>query len=135
MRRPVVPRIVPILIVALLAGCGASARTKVLRTSLVALNVARDTLRTTSKEREMQIVDQASSKEEGRAKLDAWRAIIDKVDAAIDDGYDAILAASILNDAPSASAAGAAVAKALALVRELKDPTAPAKNPSTKETP
>lgn len=83
----------------------------------------------------MQIVDQASSKEEGRVKLDAWRAIIDKVDAAIDDGYDAILAASILNDAPSASAAGAAVAKALALVRELKDPTAPAKNPSTKETP
>ncbi len=135
MRRAFVPRIVPVLLVALLVACGASTRTKALRLNLAALNGTRDTVRAASKEREVQIIEHAASKEEGRAQLDAWRATIDKVTAAIDDGYDAIWAASIFDDVKSVSDAGAAVAKALELVKTIKNPTTPPKNATTaKET-
>jgi hypothetical protein len=121
-----------------LVGCGASARTTALRTSLVSLNVARDTARAASKEREKQIVDACNpptcTKEEGHARLDAWRELVDKAYMAIDDGYDAILAALVLDDAKSASDAGAAVAKALSLVKDMKNPATSAK-PATPATP
>ncbi|HSX23350.1 MAG TPA: hypothetical protein VLE97_11305 [Gaiellaceae bacterium] len=111
-----------------LAGCGASARTTALRTSLVSLNGARDTARAASKEREKQIVNDCNpptcTKEEGHARLDAWRELVDKAYTAIDDGYDAILAALVLDDAKSAIDAGTAIAKALALVKDMKNPAA-----------
>jgi hypothetical protein len=135
MRRAFVPRIALVFLIALVAsGCGASARTRALRTGLVSLNVARDTMRAASKEREKQIVADCNppscTKEEGHARLDAWRVIVDTVATAIDDGYDAILAASILDDAKSAGAAGSAVAKAVELVKSMKNPTAPTKAPT-----
>ncbi len=131
MRRAVVP-IAAVLLLALVCGaCGASARTKALRVNLVALNVARDTVLAVSKEREAQIVERAATKEEGRAQLDAWRQVVDEVAAALEVGYRAIYAASILDDARSAGEAGAAVQKALALVKDMKNPPAP---PSPKET-
>lgn len=109
-----------------IAGCGASARTTALRASLVSLNVARDTARATSKEREKQIVDDCNpptcTKEDGHARLDAWRALVDVAYTAIDDGYDAILAALVLDDAKSAKDAGAAVVRALSLVKDMKNP-------------
>lgn len=120
-----------------LVGCGASARTTALRTSLVSLNVARDTARAASKEREKQIVDACNpptcTKEEGHARLDAWRELVDKAYTAIDDGYNAILAALVLDDAKSATDAGAAVSKALALVKDMKNPVASTK-PATPDT-
>jgi hypothetical protein len=116
MRRVVVPIL---LILVILAACGANARTTALRANLVALNAARDTLLVVSKEREAQIVEKATSKEEGRAQLDAWRVNVDKVAAAIEAGYRAIYAAAILNDVKSASEAGAAVVRALALAKEI----------------
>jgi hypothetical protein len=131
MRGALVPRIALILLLALVtAACGASARTKALRTSLVALNVARDTMRATSKAREEQIVDgcgpPSCTKEEGHARLDAWRASVNAIAAAIDDGYDAIWTAALLDDLKSAHDAGAAVTKAVGLVQSMKDPpTAP----------
>lgn len=140
MRRAFVPRIALVFLIALVAfGCGASARTTTLRTSMVALNVARDTNRALSKEREKQIVADCNppscTKEEGHARLDAWRVLVDTATTAIDDGYDAILAAFILDDAKSADAAAAAVAKALDLVKGLKNPTAPSKTtPADKPT-
>lgn len=103
-----------------LVACGASMRTKTLRVSLVSLNAARDTTLAVSKAREAQIVEQATTKEEGRAQLEAWRARADKIVAAIEIGYRAIYAAVILNDTKSAAEAGAATAKALTLVKELK---------------
>lgn len=137
-RRAFLPRGVPILLVALLAcaACGASTRTKALRTSLVALNVARDTLRATSKAREAQIVDACDppscTKEEGHARLEEWRAHVDAVTAAIDDGYDAIWAASLLDDLKSARDAGSAVTRALDLAKSLEAP-APEDPPITEE--
>lgn len=124
--RALTPRIVPILLlVALLAtgACGASSRTKALRASLVTLNGARDTMRATSKAREAQIVDACDpascTKEEGHARLEEWRAHVDEVAAAIDDGYDAIWAASLLDDLKSARDASTAVTRALELVKVL----------------
>lgn len=137
MRRTLVPRIGLVLLVALVtSGCGASARTQALRTSLVALNVARDTMRATSKEREAQIVDDCDppscTKEDGHARLEEWRAHVDAVAAAIDDGYDAIWAASLLDDLKSARDAGAAVNRALHLVKSLET-SAPEDPPTTEE--
>jgi len=108
-----------VLLLLFVGACGASARVKVLRVNLVALNAARDTTLVVSKEREAQIVAKATSKEEGRAQLDAWRAKVDVVVAALTVGYQAIHDAALLNDAKSASEAGAAAAKALALFKEL----------------
>lgn len=102
-------------------GC-VSARTQVLRAGLVSLNAARDTMLSISKAREAQIVEKATTKEEGRAQLEAWRAHVDEAAVAIKAGYDAIWAASILDDAKSESDVAAAVAKALALFKELKKP-------------
>jgi hypothetical protein len=102
------------------AACGASSRTKALRVGLVSVNTARDSTVQFSKARESQIVDAATSKEDGQAKLAAWRASVDAVMAALDVAQKAIYDAAILNDAKSASEAGAAIVKALALAKELK---------------
>jgi len=109
-----------LLLLIFFAACGASARTKTLRVSLVSLNAARDTLLALSKERETQIVDHAATKEEGREQLDTWRASVDKVVAAIDLGYHAIYAAAILDDAKSLEAAVTATAQALEQLKDLK---------------
>lgn len=88
--------------------------------NLVALEAASETLLDVSKERERQIVDAATSKEEGRAQLDAWRAKIDPVFAALDAALRAVFSASVLDNAPSEAKAAALTAKALALYKELK---------------
>jgi hypothetical protein len=125
--RPATRLVMLLCLVGLIAACGASARTQALRTSLVALNAARDTLLTVSKDREAQIVAKATSKEEGRTQLDAWRADVDKVAAAIEVGYRAIHDAALLSDAKSAREAAIAAQKALSLIKDLKD----LKNPAT----
>lgn len=112
---------IPLVVLALCA-CGANTRTKTLRVGLVSLNAASDTTLAVSKEREAQIVEHATTKEEGRAQLDAWRAKVDVVMTALDAAYRAVYSAAILNDAKSASEAGAAIAKAVALAKELKGP-------------
>lgn len=117
-----------ICLVVLASACGANARVQGLRVGLVSLNVARDTARAAAKEREKQIVDACNpptcTDEEGHKQLNAWRVTVDAAYAAIDDGYDAILAAVVLDDAKSAESAGKAVAKALELVKGLKNPAA-----------
>lgn len=101
------------------AACGASSRTKALRVSLVSVTTTRDTVVKVSHERATQIIDAATSKEDGRAKLDAWREQVDAALKALDVAQDAIFTAALLNDAKSASEAGAAVVRALALAKEV----------------
>jgi hypothetical protein len=112
-----------VLLLLFVSACGASARTKTLRVNLVALNAARDTTLTVSKAHEKQLVDGCNppncTKEEGHAQLDAWRAKVDVVIKALDVAYGAIHDAALLDDAKSASSAGAAAVKALALFKEL----------------
>jgi len=127
MQRAFVSRGVPLLLIALLAcgACGASMRTKALRVNLVALNTARDSVITLMAEREKQIYDACNpptcTKEEGHARVDAWRVKVDVALKAIDIGYRAIHDAALLDDVKSEGEARAALAKALALFKELKD--------------
>ena len=114
-----------LMMLCLVAACGASSRTKALRVNLVALNTARDAVLALSKEREKQIYDTCNpptcTKDEGHARVDAWRKKIDVAIKAIDVGYRTVHDAALLDDIKSVSAAAAAAAKALALYNELKD--------------
>ena len=115
-----------LLCLALCAGCGgANSRTKFLRVNLVALNTARDAVLALSKEHEKQIYDRCNpptcTKEEGHARVDAWRGKVDVVVKSIDLGYRAVHDAALLADAKSASDASAAALRALALYNELKE--------------
>ena len=118
-------RIAVVVLVIAIAACGASSRTKALRVNLVALNTARDAVLTISKEREKQIYDSCNppscAKEEGHARVDAWRGKVDVVIKAIDLGYRGVHDAALLADTKSASDAAAAALRALALYNELKD--------------
>lgn len=117
--------LVLLLCLCLASACGASARVKALRVSLIALNTARDTTLALSKEREKQIYDgcnpPACTKEEGHARVDAWRVKVDVAIKAIDTGYRAVHDAALLDDAMSVSAASAAAASALTLYNQLKE--------------
>lgn len=114
--------IISVMLLAFVAACGASARRDTLRGNIVALDVARDTTLKISKEHEAAIIEHATSKDEARVRLDEWRAVVDSMMVALEDGYRITYSAAILDDAKSASEAGAAVAKALALLKELKKP-------------
>lgn len=122
MYRAFASKAVTFLLIVLVMGACVNARTQTLRVSLVALNTARDTMLATSKAREAQIVEHASSKEEGHVQLEAWRATVDMVSTAIDAGYRAIYGAAILDDLQSAQTAGAVVQKALVLLKTLGTP-------------
>ena len=114
-----------------LSACGASARTKGLRVSLVALNTARDSTLAISAEREKQLYDTclaeakreppACTKEEGHARVDAWQKTVDTIIKAIDTGYRAVHDAALLDDSRSAIDAAMAAKKALDLYHQLKD--------------
>lgn len=120
------PNVLLVLVLAC-AACGttsASSRTKALRVELVSITVARDTVLAAAKEREKQIYGAcnppACSKEEGHAKVDAWRAQVDVVFKAIDVAYRAIHDAALLDDDKSESNARTALGDALKLIKELK---------------
>ena len=116
--------VVLLCLAALLGACGASSRTKALRVNLVALNTARDAVLSISKEREQQLYDSCNppscTKEEGHARVDAWRGKVDVVVKSIDLGYRAVHDAALLDDTKSVSGAAAAAARALALYEDLK---------------
>lgn len=118
-------RLVMLICLVGLVGCGASSRTKALRVNLVALNTARDTVLALSKEREKQIYDACNpptcTKEEGHARVDAWREKVDAVIKAIDTGYRAVHDAALLDDSKSTLDASTAAAKALDLYKKLKE--------------
>ena len=117
--------VVLLCLAAFLGACGASSRTKTLRVNLVALNTARDAVLSISKEREQQIYDSCNppscTKDEGHARVDAWRGKVDVVVKSIDLGYRAVHDAALLADTKSASNASAAALRALALYNELKE--------------
>ena len=125
------PRIIAVVLLLCLVSCGASARTKTLRVSLVALNTARDSTLAISREREKQLYDAClaemalappkCSKEEGHARVDAWQKTVDVVIKALDIGYRSVHDAALLDDSKSAIDAAAAAKKALDLYNQLKE--------------
>lgn len=82
-------------------GCGGNSRQQTLRTSLVAVNAARDGLVTWDEDHQSQIIAAATSKEEARAKLDTYRADRVKLVNAFEAVYRAIAVAAVAGDKAS----------------------------------
>lgn len=113
MRRPAVA-----ILLVLLVACGASARTRALQSQLAITNVARDTFVAVSEKRQLQIVETATSREDGIAKLTAFRKARDPVVKAFEAAYRAIAAAALIDT--SVAEVAAAVTNAITLVKELR---------------
>ena len=62
-----------IVLLAVAAGCGPNARQKALKTSVTALNAARDGFVQWDKHKQAQIVEDATSLDEGKAALKTYR--------------------------------------------------------------
>lgn len=84
-----------LLIALVLSACGHSARTKSLSTSLLAVDVAADTVAELSDKRQEQIVHDAATLDEGVAQLAAFRAKRAPVVDVIARAYKAIAAAAL----------------------------------------
>lgn len=116
-------RTIPILIALMLVACGGAQKRETLDatraglgTAMEATNVAHDAFRAWSKAKEAGIVAGASSFDDGKAKLDAFRVEADKVHARFDVVYTAIKAAA--DAAKLAQADKEDVSRALALAKE-----------------
>jgi hypothetical protein len=92
------------LLLVLLVACGASQREKTIRATFNATTVAADSLVAFSRTHEMAIVDAATSKEEGKAKLAEFRAKVDKAELTLTAVYRMTAAASLANDDQSLAA-------------------------------
>lgn len=118
------PATLLLIIVCTLASACGGARTKALQATHVSLNVARDTVLEVSRTRERQIVDDCDppscSYEEGRKRLDEWRARVDVVVDKIAAGYRLLAAAALADDARSFSDAIQAGKLAVDAARGLK---------------
>lgn len=85
---------VVLLFVVALAACGPSAKQKTIATTLAATNAARDAFLLYDDTRQASIVDNATSLEEGKERLAAWREDRDEVVAAFETVYRAIAIAA-----------------------------------------
>jgi hypothetical protein len=97
------------------AGCGASARTKVLQTTLTVTNAARDAYVSWDAAHQREIVDAAKTLDESKAKLAEYRATQAKVVTLFEGVYRAIAVATLLKDDPT-SLANLAAASGLLMV-------------------
>jgi len=86
-------------------GCGGNQRQQALRTNLVAINAARDGFVAWDAAHQSQIVAVATSAEEGRVKLDAYRTARAKLVDTFEIVYRAISVAAVQEDGPSLAAA------------------------------
>jgi len=102
------------------SGCGPSSRDKTLSTTLLSVNAARDGFIEWDKQYQESIVDAATSLEDGRDKLLAYREDRDVVLRAFEIAYRAIALAAINKETPLSEAIDRAadVAKAIAALRD-----------------
>jgi hypothetical protein len=91
-------------ILAPLAGCGATTREKTIHAAFLATNAARDGFTKFDAEHQLDIVDKAQTKEEGRAALDLYRAKRIQIVELFEAAYYAISAAVVLKDDPTSMA-------------------------------
>jgi hypothetical protein len=110
-----------LVLLALLAiGCGASQREKTLRAAFVATNSARDGFATFDRERQQEIIDKATSLEQGQAALVAYREKQGKIALVFEDVYRALTAAVLAEDTGSYDAAMKAAEKLKKALDDLK---------------
>lgn len=112
--------IVLVMLAPTVAGCDHNSRQKTLRTSLIAVNVARDGFETWEDTRQDQIIAAATTKEEGQRKLAEFRAELDKIYAALPTVYSAIAVASLHKDEHSLQVALEEAGKLFAAIKKLK---------------
>lgn len=112
--------IAAILGLVLQSGCGPSARDKTLSATLLSVNAARDGFVEWDKQYQESIVDAATSLEEGKDKLLAYREDRDIVLRAFEVAYRTIAVAAINKETPLSEAVDRAadVAKAIAALRD-----------------
>jgi hypothetical protein len=115
---PIVAALV-VLFCALATGCAPSQRESTLRAALVTVNASRDAFTVYDATKQAQIVAAAVSAEDGRARLEAYRASRVKLETAIGAAYRAIAIASSLNDDASLEGVRVAVNQLLDAVQAL----------------
>ncbi len=107
-------------------GCGSNSRTTAIQTSLVAVNAARDGFVAYDRQHQIDIADAATSKEEAKAQLQAYRKDRELLLHSFEVVYRALAIAATQNDAPSLTDA---VRQATALAESIKKLTAKAEAP------
>lgn len=90
-----------------LTGCGPSARVKALKTTLASVDAARAAFVAWDDKTQTQIVDEASSLDEGRARLNAHRAKRDKLTGYFELAYRTLAAALAADDGDTFAVVGA----------------------------
>jgi len=90
-------------------GCSSTAYQHGLDVSLTALNQASNSFVAFDKDKQMQLVEESTTKEEAKAKLAAYRAVRTPVLAAFLAAYGAIAVAAVKPDEASITEAGKAV--------------------------
>lgn len=104
------------------AGCGANTRRATLTAELVALNAARDSYVRWDRDYQMSIVERATSRDEARANVDAYRSTVQvAVMRAFAFAYGQLAAAAVDDKKPIPSLPGS-VTKALGELKPGKDP-------------
>ena len=138
---------VPLILAFLLAlsACpGPDAKQKALQTSLTALNAARDGFVVWDKNHQQKIVDEATSLEQGKAALAAYRAKRAPVEQGFVVAYSALATAALERSAAMILEAALAAKEVYKLVKlltkdEVKTPPvedpAPAPDPAPEEVP
>jgi hypothetical protein len=104
----------------MLGGCGGNQRQKTLRASLVIVDAARDGFVSWDATRQTKIVEAATSREEGQAKLDAYREQRKLIVEGFALVYRALASAATQNDDPSLKAAVRDATKLVEQVEALK---------------
>lgn len=115
---------IPLLLVfagLVMCGCGASARERTIKATLVATNTVRDDFITLDGKAQMMIVDTATTREEGVSRLLAYRAKRDVIVQGFAVVYKAIATAATTSGDPSVATMLDAARKlqaAIAAIRE-----------------
>ncbi|MGE3453693.1 MAG: hypothetical protein AB7O24_01140 [Kofleriaceae bacterium] len=98
-------RAINVLVIAfVLVACGASQRAETIRATYITTVTAHQAFLIFDHEHEKSIKDAATSYDQGRAALDAYRLKSDRVMQLFDGVYKAVAAALVLNDNPMAFA-------------------------------
>jgi hypothetical protein len=87
--------LLPLILLLLAGACGPNAKQKALRTTLVSVNAARDGFVTWDYVHQQGIVDDATSLEDGKAKLKAYREKREKAVISFEIAYRALAVAAL----------------------------------------
>lgn len=106
-------------LVALQPGCAASQRESTIKAAMVTVDASRSAYLTYDQHAQADIVAKATSLDDGKAKLEAYRMNREKLVKALTVAYQAIATAAQLNDEPSIAGMQKAIGDVLAIAHTL----------------